>query len=145
RLVAMHTAEGEPDAYVVAETELNRIHDDVDLERGLESLKHFHVVDALESVWPSRYATIEATRDLFLAMAAGVAAALWVTRARPAVAAFSPPSQAADRRPKAVGEAASASDQQPSTSSDGGDGPPSPGAGGPSPEALISDASSREP
>jgi len=72
RLEAMHAAEGASDADALAHSELERIRED-----------------------PERYASIEATRDLFLAMAAGVAAALWVTRGRPAVAAFNPPSRAA--------------------------------------------------
>jgi hypothetical protein len=68
RLEAMHAAEGAADSQVRAAEELERIHED-----------------------PERYASIEATRDLFLAIGAGLAAALWVTRARPAVAAFSVP------------------------------------------------------
>jgi hypothetical protein len=68
RLEAMHAAEGAADSQMRAEEELERIRED-----------------------PERYASIEATRDLFLAIAAGVAAALWVTRARPAVAAFRAP------------------------------------------------------
>jgi hypothetical protein len=69
RLEAMHEAEGSADAALLAQRELEDIRQD-----------------------PERYAAIEATRDFFLAMAAGVAAALWLTRARPAVAAFSAPS-----------------------------------------------------
>jgi len=69
RLEAMHAAEGAPDADALAQSELERIRED-----------------------PERYASIEATRDLFLAMAAGVTVALWLTRGRPAVAAFTSPS-----------------------------------------------------
>lgn len=69
RLEAMHAAEGAADADALAQSELERIRED-----------------------PERYASIEATRDLFLAMAAGLAAAMWLTRGRPAVAAFISPS-----------------------------------------------------
>jgi hypothetical protein len=68
RLEAMHAAEGAPDANIRAEQELVRIRRE-----------------------PERYASIEATRDLFLAMAAGIAVALWITRAPRAVAAFDAP------------------------------------------------------
>ncbi len=68
RLEAMHRAEGFVDSEIRAEEELQQIRRD-----------------------PERYAAIEATRDLFLAMAAGIAAALWITRPRPAVAAFRAP------------------------------------------------------
>ena len=70
RLQAMHAAEGAADSHMRAEEELERIRED-----------------------PMRYASIEGTRDLFLAVAAGIAAAMWLTRARPAVAAFRPPSR----------------------------------------------------
>jgi hypothetical protein len=91
RLEAMHAAEGAPDADVLAEREAEQIRDDVDFEKAWRDIKRARPLDAASAVWPSRYASLEATRDLFLAMAAGVAAALWVTRARPAVAAFDAP------------------------------------------------------
>jgi hypothetical protein len=78
RLEAMHAAEGAPDASVRAEQELVRIRRE-----------------------PERYASIEATRDLFLAMAAGIAVALWVTRAPRAVAAFAVPAAAPAPEPPA--------------------------------------------
>ena len=40
---------------------------------------------------PTRYLAIEASRDFLLAAAAGIAAALWLTRAPRAVAAFNAP------------------------------------------------------
>lgn len=81
RLEAMYLEEGAPDAHVMAREELQHIEDD-----------------------PERYASLEATRDLFLAMAAGIAAALWVTRARPAVAAFSAPSSSRPSSPASSSE-----------------------------------------
>ena len=98
RLEAMHAREGAPDASVRAEQELARIHRD-----------------------PERYASIEATRDLFLAMAAGIAAALWVTRAPRAVAAFVVPEPA---------PAPTSSEPQPSSSPASPE--PDPPAAGPS-------------
>lgn len=81
RLEAMHAAEGAPDASVRAEQELVRIRRE-----------------------PERYASIEATRDLFLAMAAGIAVALWITRAPRAVAAFAVPEPAAPPAPATSSE-----------------------------------------
>jgi hypothetical protein len=102
RLEAMYVEEGAPDADVLAREELQHIQDD-----------------------PERYASLEATRDLFLAMAAGIAAALWVTRARPAVAAFSAPSSS---RPSS---SASHPSQEPPASQPSS-GPASPGSAPPS-------------
>ena len=96
RLEAMHAAEGAPDASVRAEQEMDRIRRE-----------------------PERYASIEATRDLFLAMAAGIAAALWVTRAPRAVAAFTAPLPA----PAPAPAAAPTSSAEPPSSS-----PASPGS-----------------
>jgi hypothetical protein len=79
RLEAMHRAEGAQDSEIRAEEELAQIRRD-----------------------PERYAAIEATRDLFLAMAAGIAAALWITRPRAAVAAFIRPAPALAAAPDPV-------------------------------------------
>ena len=125
RLVAMHTTEGSPDAEILAQQELERIHDDVDFY-----------------VWPERYASLEATRDLCLAMAAGIAAALWVTRARPAVAAFSPPAARAEA-PAAEEPATGPSSPWPSSSELPSSEPPasppsSPASPGPEPPSARS-------
>jgi hypothetical protein len=112
RLEAMHAAEGAPDSQMRAEEELDRIRND-----------------------PERYASLEATRDLFLAIAAGVAAALWVTRARPAVAAFLPPAPRAGGPPPAAVSGTSSppasSDPPTSTASPGSDPPSSAPPGSP--------------
>ncbi len=103
RLEAMHAAEGAADADVLARQELDRIRDE-----------------------PERYASIEATRDLFLAMAAGVAAALWLTRGRPAVAAFVRPSSTSP----------ASSSPPPPRPEPPPSGPASPGPAPPSPEST---------
>ena len=110
RLEAMHAAEGAADSEMRAEEELERIRED-----------------------PERYASIEATRDLFLAIAAGVAAALWITRARPAVAAFrAPAARVAPPAPEAsVTSASSQTSSSPSEPPPSG--PASPESASPSP------------
>jgi hypothetical protein len=116
RLEAMHAAEGASDADALARSELERIRED-----------------------PERYASIEATRDLFLAIAAGVAAALWITRGRPAVAAFSRPAPragAVEPPPTSLSGPSStspASSQEPPTEPP--DSPASPGSEPPSPRS----------
>lgn len=100
RLEAMHAAEGAEDASVLAEQELERIRRE-----------------------PERYASIEASRDLFLAMAAGIAAALWITRQRPAVAAFSAPADPAPAAPPS-GALSASPPEPPPPSAPASDAPP---------------------
>jgi len=109
RLEAMHAAEGAPDAPALAMSELERIRED-----------------------PERYASIEATRDLFLAMGAGVAAALWLTRGRPAVAAFrrrtppAPVSASSSTTPSQSPPSPPSSETPSSSDASPGSAPPSP-------------------
>jgi hypothetical protein len=119
RLEAMHRAEGFLDSEIRAEEELEQIRRE-----------------------PERYAAIEATRDLFLAMAAGIAAALWITRPRHAVAAFTRPSPDVGGDPPDSrgygGQALPSKDV-------GGDSPDVPGYGGQGPVSDPSSAPSSSP
>jgi hypothetical protein len=110
RLEAMHASEGAPDSEIRAEEELNRIRDD-----------------------PARYASIEVTRDLFLAIGAGLAAALWLTRARPAVAAFSSPAPRAAEPPPPADASTSPSSAPSSPEASPAPEPSSPGSEPPAP------------
>jgi hypothetical protein len=86
RLEAMHEAEGARDAAVRAQDELAQIQED-----------------------PERYAALEASCEMFLATALGIAAALWITRAPRAVVAFRapvPPESAAQARRDTPADAA---------------------------------------
>lgn len=124
RLEAMHAAEGARDADVLAEREAEQIRDEVDVDGAWKDLKRGRAFAAVEAVWPSRYASLEATRDLFLAMAAGVAAALWITRPRPAVAAFSAPRVSASSSPTSPSAPASPESAPPSSPASDGSAPP---------------------